>query len=73
MDNQFTVFREGTLFGIIDSNNKVVIEPIYADIALVPNYFNLGFNDFQIIYRLRKSQNIDSYMYFAPSNLELEV
>lgn len=72
MENQFIVFREGLLFGIIDSEKKVVVDPIYADIAIVPNYFDLGFNTFQTIYRLRKSLNNDNYIYFAPSNLESE-
>ncbi len=63
MDNKYEIFRVGVLFGIKDANQEVIIEPIYADIIFVPNYFDLGFNTFQVVYRLKKSLDQEKYIY----------
>jgi hypothetical protein len=68
MDNKYEIFREGFLFGIKDANQKVIIDPIYADIIFVPNYFDLGFNTFQVVYRLKKSLDLEKYIYLQLSD-----
>jgi hypothetical protein len=68
MDNKYEIFREGVLFGIKDANQEVIIEPIYADIIFVPNYFDLGFNTFQVVYRLKKSLDEEKYIYLQLSD-----
>jgi len=68
MDNKYEIFREGVLFGFKDANQEVIIEPIYADIIFVPNYIDLGFNTFKVVYRLKKSLDEEKFIYLQLSD-----
>lgn len=66
----YTLFKEEKRYGLKDDEDNIIIPAEYEEIATVPNYFDLLFNTFQVIYRLRKNISSKEFIYFQPRDPE---
>ena len=67
----YKLFNEEKRYGLKDDDDNIIIPAEYEEIATVPNYFDLLFNTFQVIYRLRKNISSKEFIYFQPGDPEI--
>jgi hypothetical protein len=65
-ESDYIVFKSDNCFGLKDLEDNIVLPAEFDEIILVPNYFDLLFNTYQVVYRLRKSLHKMEFQYVQP-------
>jgi hypothetical protein len=66
----YKLYKEEKRYGLKDPEDNIILSAEYEEIVVIPNYFDLLFNTFQPIYRLRKSIAQHEFIYFQPGHPE---